>query len=61
MAGLVLDVIIISQQKSFLINRPGLGRAGLAGGGEITLQLSNLELAYQLWWPGQYFGSQIQG
>ena len=40
-------VIIMSDQKSFLINRPSLGRAG----GEITLQLSNLKLAYQLCWP----------
>ena len=37
----------MSDQKSFLINRPSLGRAG----GEITLQLSNLKLAYQLCWP----------
>ena len=47
--GLVYDVIIISDQKSFLINRPGPDQAG----GEITLQLSNLKLAYQLWWPSQ--------
>ena len=40
-------MIIMSDQKSFLINRPSLGRAG----GEITLQLSNLKLAYQLCWP----------
>ena len=49
--GLVPDVIIISQQKSFLINRPWRGRG--RAGGEITLQLSNLELAYQLCWPSQ--------